>query len=146
MANSRNAPSCDQPTRIPVAGIGASAGGIEALRAFFSAVPSNLGIAYVVVVHLAPDRASDLAPILARCTTMKVTEVSDHKRLPLQPDSVYVIAPDHNLEMHDGMVGAGTRRQPVGSEIVRRHEAQKADQPTDQADRGRASLIGPFFA
>src|SRR5215469_15041587 len=42
------------PQRVTVVGIGASAGGIEALREFFDAVPANLGLAYVVIVHLAP--------------------------------------------------------------------------------------------
>lgn len=114
MAKSNKPPSADPPYRIPVAGIGASAGGIEALREFFCAVPPNLGIAYVVVVHLAPHHESDLAPILARCTSMRVTEVNDHKKLTLTPDSVYVIAPDHKLEMQDGSVGAGPLHEPLG--------------------------------
>src|SRR5262249_543778 len=53
-------------------------------------------------------------PILARCTPMKVTEVSDNKRLQLKPDSVYVIAPDRKLELLDGTVGAGPLEEPLG--------------------------------
>jgi two-component system CheB/CheR fusion protein len=52
--------------QVSVVGIGASAGGIDALRVFFAAVPPDLGVAYVVVVHLAPDYESELASILGR--------------------------------------------------------------------------------
>jgi two-component system CheB/CheR fusion protein len=92
-----------EPKRPTVVGIGASAGGIEALREFFGAVPNDLGLTYVVVVHLAPDHQSELAPILARCTTMRVVEISDTET-PLEPDTVYVIAPDRKLEITDTAV------------------------------------------
>jgi two-component system CheB/CheR fusion protein len=101
-------------SRIPVAGIGASAGGIEALREFFDAVPPDLGIAYVVVVHLAPHHDSELAPILGHRTAMTVTQVDDHKRLPLKPNCVYVIAPDRKLEIRDNTVGAGPLDEALG--------------------------------
>src|SRR5262245_26313893 len=91
---------------ISVVGIGASAGGIEALRDFFSAVPADLGLAYVVVVHLAPDHESELANILSHCTKMKVAEVNDHNQIPLQPNTVYVIAPDRRLEITETTICA----------------------------------------
>jgi two-component system CheB/CheR fusion protein len=84
-------------SRLPVVGIGASAGGIDALRTFFAAVPADLGLAYVVVVHLAPNYESELASILGRSTKMRVVEVSDHKELELTANCVYVIAPDRKL-------------------------------------------------
>src|ERR1700761_941367 len=99
MARSNFRDAGDSMTRVPVAGIGASAGGIEALREFFEAVPADLGIAYVVIVHLAPHHESDLASILGRRTGMPVTEVDDNKKLPLLPDNVYVISPDRKLEI-----------------------------------------------
>ena len=83
---------------ITVVGIGASAGGIDALRAFFAAVPADLGVAYVVVVHLAPDHESELAGILGRTTKMSVVEVRDSQQRDLTADCVYVIAPDRKLE------------------------------------------------
>jgi two-component system, chemotaxis family, CheB/CheR fusion protein len=89
--------------RITVVGIGASAGGIEALREFFDAVPPDLGLAYVV--NLAPDHNSELPAILGRRTTMPVVEVSD-ERLELEPDHVYVISPDHKLELSDTTIAA----------------------------------------
>jgi two-component system CheB/CheR fusion protein len=91
---------------ITVVGIGASAGGIEALREFFAEVPTDLGLAYVVVVHLAPDHESELAAILSRRTSMNVVEVNDGQRLVLQPNAIYVIAPDRNLEINDTTVSA----------------------------------------
>ena len=82
---------------IPVVGIGASAGGIDALRAFFAAVPPDLGLAYVVVIHLVPDYQSELAAILGRSTSMSVVEVNDSKECEITPNCVYVIAPDRQL-------------------------------------------------
>src|SRR5690606_4745688 len=71
--------------RTTVAGIGASAGGIEALRELFGTVPPDLDLAYVVVVHLAPQHESELTAILARCTTMPVVEVVDRRHFDLTP-------------------------------------------------------------
>jgi two-component system CheB/CheR fusion protein len=87
----------ERASPITVVGIGASAGGIDALRAFFAAVPADLGVAYVVVVHLAPDFESELAAILGRSTRMRVVEVRDNQELELEPNCVYVIAPDRKL-------------------------------------------------
>jgi two-component system CheB/CheR fusion protein len=81
--------------RLPVVGIGASAGGLEAASSFFKEIPSHLGIAYVVVLHLDPARESKLTEILARTTTMPVVQVQDGMGVEL--DHVYVIPP--NCEM-----------------------------------------------
>ena len=93
------------PSRINVVGIGASAGGIEALREFFGALPDDLGLAYVVIVHLAPDHESELASILSRRTKMPVVEITE-KSLELTRNSVYVIPPDRRLELRDGTIRA----------------------------------------
>jgi chemotaxis response regulator CheB len=98
----------------PIVGIGASAGGIEALRRFFKTIPDDLGAAYVVIVHLAPDHDSELPAILARETRMPVTQVGDHDRESLQPNHVYVIAPDRKLQVTDAAVGASRFEQPRG--------------------------------
>jgi two-component system, chemotaxis family, CheB/CheR fusion protein len=104
----------DKPAPLPVVGIGASAGGIEALQQFFEAVPGDLGLAYVVIVHLAPDRKSDLPGILKRHTPMPVTQVGDHDKVDLAPDHVYVIAPNRKLEITDTVIGASRFEQPRG--------------------------------
>jgi two-component system, chemotaxis family, CheB/CheR fusion protein len=103
-----------QSSPITVAGIGASAGGIEALRAFFGAIPPDLGVAYVVVVHLAPHHESDLAAILGRCTPMVVTEVNDGQQLKLKLNCVYVIAPDRQLLISDTSISASPFDEPRG--------------------------------
>src|SRR5688572_14134510 len=59
-----------------IAGIGASAGGIEALQAFFEALPADTGVAFVVVVHLSPEHRSMLPAIIAARTTMAVEQVT----------------------------------------------------------------------
>ena len=84
-------------TSIPIVGIGASAGGIEALSVFFDAMPADSGCAFVVVLHLDPDRESELAHILGARTAMPVRQVKDG--MPIERDSVYVIAPDRDLRV-----------------------------------------------
>ena len=100
--------------RVPVCGIGASAGGVEALQQFFTSLPDDLGLAYVVIVHLAPDHKSELPAIIARWTAMPVIQVGDHETAKLAPDHVYVIAPDRKLEITDTSVGASAFEQPRG--------------------------------
>ncbi len=102
------------PQRISVVVIGASAGGIEALQQFFGAVRPDLGLAYVVVVHLSPDYQSELAPILSRATKMSVVEVGDDQTRELKPNCVYVIAPDRKLEINDSTIGSSRFDQPHG--------------------------------
>ena len=92
-------PSQPDAERLPsvVVGIGASAGGISALRAFFANARPDTGAAFVVILHLSPDHDSRLAEVLQGATTMPVTQVRD--RVQLQPDHVYVIPPNGNLVM-----------------------------------------------
>jgi two-component system CheB/CheR fusion protein len=111
-------PNSTRP-RVPVVGIGGSAGAIAALRELFGALPADLGVAYVVVVHLAPDHDSELAPILRRSTSMDVLEVSNEHPQELAPDRVYVISPDRQLRLRDhGIASApfadvGARRASI---------------------------------
>jgi two-component system CheB/CheR fusion protein len=102
------------PRTVPTVGIGASAGGVEALQKFFGTVPPDLGLAYVVVLHLAPDRKSELPAILRRQTRMPVSQVGDHDKVHLDADHVYVIAPDRKLEVTDHSIGASAFEQPHG--------------------------------
>ncbi len=100
-----------------VVGIGASAGGVEALQNFFSNALENEGIAYVVILHLYPDSESHLADILKRTTAMPVSQVTG--RIKIEPDHVYVISPAHHLIMVHGDIEASPnmkiedRRAPV---------------------------------
>ena len=74
-----------------VIGIGASAGGLEALQQFFEHVPSHSGLCFVVIQHLSPDYKSLMADILGKHTKMNVCQVEDDMRL--RPDTVYLIPP-----------------------------------------------------
>ncbi|MGE0824846.1 MAG: CheR family methyltransferase [Candidatus Binatia bacterium] len=74
--------------RVPIVGIGASAGGLEALEAFFDAMPTDSGIAFVIVTHQAADRVSLLPELLRNHTTMPVYEVTDGVRA--EPNTIYL--------------------------------------------------------
>src|SRR5471030_851583 len=76
----------------PIVGIGASAGGLEALDQFLGRVPTGSGMAFVIVQHLDPTRKGIMSELLQRATGMKVIEVKD--RTPVRPDQVYVIPPN----------------------------------------------------
>jgi chemotaxis response regulator CheB len=75
-----------------IVGIGASAGGLEAFEQFFSHMPPDSGMAFVLVQHLAPDYKSLLPELLAKHTRMPVLQVKDEVRVA--SDHVYVIPPD----------------------------------------------------
>lgn len=101
----------------PVVGIGASAGGVEALQHFFDQVPSDSGFAYVVVLHLSPDSESHLAEIIATHSAVPVILVTESAKI--EPDNVYVISPGSVLSIQGGLLrpdpidafGAGHRTQ-----------------------------------
>src|SRR5262245_24134104 len=85
-----------------VVGIGASAGGLEALKAFFAAVPTDTGLAFVVVVHLDPTYDSFLAELLGRVTSLSVEPARD--RQVLEPNHVYIIPPNRHLAIDQGLI------------------------------------------
>lgn len=100
------------PVLISICGIGASAGGVTALRKFFSRVRTDLNLAYVVVVHLAPDHPSALSEILGSCTKMPVNQVEDGPQL--KPNCVYVIPPDRELVISGNSIAARPFSEPRG--------------------------------
>jgi two-component system CheB/CheR fusion protein len=107
----------EQPGNGPGSGpiivcMGASAGGIRALQAFFEALPGQTGAAFVVVVHLDPDHRSELAGVLSPRTRMKVIEVEDGAKL--EANTVYVIPPDKQLELVDHEISAKPFDEPRG--------------------------------
>src|SRR5882672_10204693 len=87
-------------SRVAVVGIGASAGGLEALKKFFEAMPRSSGMAFVLVPHLDPAHESLMVPLLAKCTAMPVLEAREGLRPA--PDHVYIIPPNKFLGMKDG--------------------------------------------
>lgn len=86
----------------PIVGIGASAGGLPAFEAFFSGLPADreMGMAFVLVQHLAPDHKSILADLLRRFTWMAVFEVEDG--IVVQPNCVYIIPPNYDMAFLNG--------------------------------------------
>src|SRR5215831_16896245 len=89
-------PSKPEPT---VVGIGASAGGLAALKVFLEHLPDDCGLAFVVVVHLSPDHESHLAELLQPHSRFPVEQVS-HTTL-LESNHVYIIPPNANLNAID---------------------------------------------
>ena len=86
----------------PVVGIGASAGGLAALRGFLENLPPRPGMSFVVVMHLSPTHKSHASEILQRSTSLTVAQVNES--LPIEVDHVYVIPPAKDLRMDDGML------------------------------------------
>lgn len=84
----------------PIVGIGASAGGLEALVRFLENVPLASGLAYVVIQHLDPTYKGMLPELLQRATPMAVFQVTDH--LAVKPDCVYVIPPNKDMSILHG--------------------------------------------
>ena len=85
----------------PVVGIGASAGGLAAFEAFFSAMPAaDPGMAFVLVQHLAPDHKSILTDLIRRYTRMPVYEVEDG--MVVNPNCIYIIPPNRDMAFLNG--------------------------------------------
>ncbi len=84
----------------PVVGLGASAGGLEAIEAFVRQAPADGGMAYVVVQHLSPDHRSLMAELLRRHTSMPVEYAVDGQGI--EKDRVYLIPPQYSLSLSEG--------------------------------------------
>jgi two-component system CheB/CheR fusion protein len=115
--------------RVPpthLVGIGASAGGLEALEAFFRALPPDTDMAFAVVPHLSPDFRSYLPELLGRCTAMRVVALQERARL--DANHVYVLAPGKELTV-------------VGDELIAhdRSVTGKLHLPIDRFFRSLAS-------
>jgi len=88
--------------KFPIVGIGASAGGLEALDLFLRNVPGGSGMAFVIVQHLDPTHKGIMAELLQRTTAMKVIQVKDRTRV--RPDCVYVIPPNKDMSILHGVL------------------------------------------
>ena len=119
-----------RPEELLVVGIGASAGGIAALRQFFGQVEPASGVAYIVILHLSPDHDSRLSEVLQAATALPVSQVRE--RVMLAADHVYVIAPNVSLSIADGYLVP----EPIASAADRRA-------PVDRFFRALAEAYGP---
>ena len=84
----------------PIVGLGASAGGLEALEAFFSHMPHDSGIGFVIIQHLSPKHKSIMGSLLAKDTKMEVLEIKDG--IKVQPNHVYLNPPNKNVVIING--------------------------------------------
>ena len=110
------APKAAQQQPPLIIGIGASAGGLEALQQFFDCMPGNSGLSFVVIQHLSPDYKSLMADILSKHTDMPVIQVISET--PVQADTVYLIPPKKYMTLkHNHLVlsdyAAGTLNHPI---------------------------------
>ena len=99
-----------------IIGIGASAGGLEALQQFFDYMPSHSGMSFVVIQHLSPDYKSLMADILAKHTQMSVFQAEN--RMTVRPDTVYLIPPKKYMTVrHNQLIlsdyDTGTLNHPI---------------------------------
>lgn len=120
----------DRPVLVAM---GASAGGLRALQTFFAALPNDTGAAFVVVMHLDPERHSQLPELLAARTGMSV--VSVERRMKLEPDHVYVIPPDRSLRIVDHEIESIAFEEPHGKRL-----------PIDSFFRSVSERLGDGFA
>ncbi len=100
-----------EPQPFPVVGIGASAGGVEALQGLFADMPIDTGAAFVVVTHVSPDRISMLPEILGRATAMPVEPAADG--VEVLPNRVYVLPAHGVLGFSDGCLRMAPARRGV---------------------------------
>lgn len=114
----------------PIVGIGASAGGLEALQRLFEHVPHDGGMAYVVVQHLSPDFKSLMEELLGRHTSLPVRRVVDGVRV--EPGVVYLIPPNTDMILANGLL-----------HLTERDPSQALTLPIDLFLRSLAQDAGP---
>jgi two-component system, chemotaxis family, CheB/CheR fusion protein len=117
----------------PIVALGASAGGIQALTAFFNAMPEDPGIAFVVVLHLSPSHESHLVNVLQRTTSLDVVQV--HRSVRIKANCIYVISPNSVLTISEDQMRARGPR----NDFERRHPVDAIFQSLAEK-RGREAV------
>ncbi|MEH6386665.1 CheR family methyltransferase [Pseudomonas profundi] len=100
----------------PVVGIGASAGGLQAVLRFFEHMPNDNGMAFVIIMHLSPNHESNAGKIIQNVTKMPVRQVTGP--VPIEKNHVYVISPALDLTMHDGHLRVSKPKPKRGGQIA----------------------------
>jgi two-component system CheB/CheR fusion protein len=98
---------------LPIIGIGASAGGLEAFKAFFDAMPADTGFAFVLVPHLDPTHVSIMPDLIQKHTEMQVLQIKDG--MQVEPNTVYVVPPNQNLSILNSTLQLMELSQPRGA-------------------------------
>lgn len=94
-----------------VVGIGASAGGLEALEQFFDTMPINSGMAFVVVQHLSPNYKSMMGQLLGKHTSMVIKKVED--RMRIEPNHIYLLQPSMNIFIEHALLRVNKQDRTV---------------------------------
>ena len=124
----------DPAPAVPIVGVGASAGGLDAFRQLLAHVPADSGLAIVLVQHLDATRASLLSEALAQATEMKVAQAEDGVRV--EPNRVYVIPPDAQMAIEHGTL----KLSPLEVDERRPHLPIDFFLRSLAADRGRQAI------
>ena len=103
------------PVDFPIVALGASAGGLDAFRKLFDALPADLGMAFVLIQHLDPSHASMMVELLAGHTKNKVQQAADG--MPLEIGNVYIIPPGAYLSIKDGALRLSEPRERHGARL-----------------------------
>ncbi|OPX58705.1 MAG: chemotaxis-specific methylesterase [Methanobacterium sp. PtaB.Bin024] len=98
--------------RFPIVAIGASAGGLDAFRRFFTAMPPDPGMAFVLIQHLDPTHESTMADLMSRYTPQKVVQAKDG--MEVKPDHLYIIPPNKDMGIMNGKLQLMQPSQPHG--------------------------------
>ncbi|HXB58801.1 MAG TPA: chemotaxis protein CheB [Candidatus Acidoferrales bacterium] len=114
-AKSRRKGHAEAAAKFPIVGIGASAGGLEAMTQLLKQLPADTGMAFVLVQHLDPTHESAMSSLLARATEMTVTEARDNVRL--EPNQLYVLPPNKSM----GISACHLKLFPRGGEGRQEH-------------------------
>ena len=113
----------------PVVGIGASAGGLDALTRLMGALPPQPGLALVIILHLDPHHESQLTKILGAQGTLRVIDATDGTKV--QPNSAYVIQPNTDVALTDGAL-----------RVTRRPDERRPHYPVDHTCPAGAGASG----
>ncbi len=109
--NSQQAAAVDGSPEYIVA-VGGSAGGLDAFEHFFAGIPASTGMAFVVIQHLDPTHKALIAELLQRATPMPVHQITD--AMPVESNCVYVIPPNANISIHQGLLHLSEPTAPRG--------------------------------
>lgn len=121
-------------------GVGASAGGLDALKKFLSNIPENSGMAFIIVQHMDPTHKSGLVNILSHYTQLKVLEIIDG--VQVQADRIYIIPPNKDLGILDGKLQLMEPIEPHGLRMPINYFLSSLSQ--DQQDRSVGIILSGF--
>jgi two-component system CheB/CheR fusion protein len=98
--------------KFPIVAIGASAGGFNAVKKFLTNMPSDTGMAFVLVQHLDPTHESTMVDLMSRYTSLKVVQVQDGMKV--ESDHLYIIPPNRDMGMMNGTLQLIEPKEPHG--------------------------------